>query len=260
VGCSVVTAQPTPTAAALGLPPTSGGDYTRGPANAPATLLAYCDFQSATCQAYAQILDQLQAAHPDDLRVVFRPVPALNYLKQLDKTQASVEAALAAGDAGKFWEMRSRLIEKYAEWSALSVAQFREWAAGQAKDLGLDEADFRAAMESPELAARARASYDTAAQLNISIPIAFVNGNLQGRTGLSYAGLDSTVGLIALGSRQFKTCPPFSIDPARQRARGGSMATHSTASFRASWHRPAIQAALAPAALATTSPTKSART
>jgi cyclophilin family peptidyl-prolyl cis-trans isomerase len=216
IGCSVVNAQPTATAAALGLPAITGSDYTRGPAGAVATLLAYCDFQSATCQAYAQILDQLEAAHASDLRVVFRPVPAMNYIKQLDKTQISVQAALAAGDAGKFWEMRDRLTTKYSDWSALSVSQFKDWAAEQAAEIGMDAKSFQAAMESPEMAARAQASYDSAAQLNLSIPIAFVNGSLQGRTGLSYEGLDSTIGLISLGSRQFKTCPPFSIDASKQ--------------------------------------------
>ena len=216
VGCSVVKTRPTPTAAALGLPAIGGSDYTRGPADAAATLLAYCDFQSATCEAYGKILDQLQAAHPDDLRVVFRPVPALNYISQLDKTQVSTEAALAAGDAGKFWEMRQRLTDKYADWSGLSVAQFKDWAVTQATEIGMDGAAFRTALDSPALAARAKASYDSAVHLNLSIPIAFINGSLQGRTGLTYEGLDSTIGLNALGARQFTTCPPFSIDPTKQ--------------------------------------------
>ncbi len=216
LGCGTVSAEPTATAPALGLPAVTGNDYTRGPAGAAATLLAYCDFQSATCQAYAQILDQLRAAHPNDLRIVFRPVPAINYIKQLDKTQVSVQAALAAGDAGKFWEMWDVLTAKYSEWSALSISEFKSWATKQAGELGLDAATFEGAMDSPEMATRAKSLYDAAAQLNLSIPIAFVNGRLQSRTGLSYDGLDATIGLIALGSRQFKTCPPFSIDPAKQ--------------------------------------------
>ncbi len=216
VGCSVVNAQPTATAAPEILPAVTAGDFERGPQAAAATLLAYCDFQSASCQAYAKILDQLQANRPNDLRVVFRPVPALNYISQLDKTQVSVQAALAAGDEGKFWEMRARLTDKYADWSTLSVAQFKDWAAKQASEIGMDPAKFAGAMDSPEMAARAKAAYEAAAALNLSIPIAFINGTLQGRAALSYEGLDSTIGLIALGMRQFKTCPPFNIDPARQ--------------------------------------------
>lgn len=214
--CNIVTSAPTPTAAALGLPAITGADYARGPEKAAATLLAYCDFQSATCQAYGKILDQLRAAHPNDLRIVFRPVPAMNYIAQLDKTQVSVQAALAAADAGKFWEMRDLLVEKYSEWSGLSVAQFKTWSVQQATAIGLDGASFQAAMDSPQMATRAKSLYDAAAQLNLSIPIAFINGRLQSRTGLSYDGLDSTIGLIALGSRQFTTCPPFSIDPSKQ--------------------------------------------
>jgi cyclophilin family peptidyl-prolyl cis-trans isomerase len=39
-----------------------------------------------------------------------------------------------------------------------------------------------------------------------------VNGRLQARAALSYSGLESTVGLILLAERQYRTCPPFEID------------------------------------------------
>jgi len=42
----------------------------------------------------------------------------------LDKSQISMEAALAAGDQGKFWEMRDLLHTKYNDWVKLTVNQF----------------------------------------------------------------------------------------------------------------------------------------
>ena len=58
---------------------------------------------------------------------------------------------------------------------------------------------------------------ETAAEFGISaIPTVFINGALQQRAALSYDGLDSTIGLVALGSRQFESCPPFQIDPTKQ--------------------------------------------
>jgi cyclophilin family peptidyl-prolyl cis-trans isomerase len=215
MGCSVVSAQPTAAPSGL-IPAITTSDVSRGPEKATVTLLAYCDFQSASCEAYARIIDQLLINHPNDLRVVFRPVPAINYIKQLDKTQLSVQAVLAAADQGKFWEMRDRLVAKYSAWSSLPVSQFEAWAVGQATDLGLDGAKFKAAMDSADTAASAKAMYDKASQLSLSIPIAFINGSLQPRAALSYDGLDSTIGLLALATKEFKTCPPFSIDPAKQ--------------------------------------------
>lgn len=215
MGCSVIQAQPTPAVSQL-IPAVTSSDYVRGPEAAPVTLIAYCDLQSPGCQGYAGILDALQASHPNDLRIVFRPVPALNYVKQLDKTQISVQAALAAGDQGKFWEMRDRLETNYATWVKLSVSEFQVWAVSQATELGLDGARFKSSMESADTAARAKSTYDKASQLNLSIPIAFVNGSLQPRAALSYQGLDSTVGLLSLAAKEFQACPPFSIDPAKQ--------------------------------------------
>src|SRR5512135_911683 len=139
MGCSVLSAQPTQ-AVSNAIPTVTSSDFTRGPATAAVTLLAYCDFQSAGCQAYAGILDQLQANHPNDLRMVFRPVPVMSYSQQLDKTQVSVQAALAAADQGTFWEMRDLLKDKYADWSKLSVAQFETWAVSNAADMGIDGA------------------------------------------------------------------------------------------------------------------------
>jgi cyclophilin family peptidyl-prolyl cis-trans isomerase len=128
-----------------------------------------------------------------------------------------VQAALAAGNHAKFWEMRDTLHAKYAEWTKLSASAFETWAAEQAVGLGLDRAQFAKDLTSPETAARAKSMYTDATTLGISaIPTVFVNGSLQPRAGLSYEGLDSTIGLLSLARRQFATCPPFDIDASRQ--------------------------------------------
>ena len=213
IGCTAITAEPTPNDSSA-LPSISSADYASGLENASVTMLLYCDFQSAQCQVFANVLDQLQKNHPNDLRVVFRPVPATGVL---DKSQISVQAALAAGDQGKFWEMRAILHTKYNDWIKLSNNQFESWVEDQASSLDLDSNKFKVDLKSPETAARVKSLYDAAIQLGISgIPTVFINGSLQLRPALSYDGLDSAISLIALGSREFKSCPPFSIDPSKQ--------------------------------------------
>jgi cyclophilin family peptidyl-prolyl cis-trans isomerase/protein-disulfide isomerase len=213
VGCSSITAKPTPNVSSV-LPPITSTDYIDGPENAPVTMLAYCDFQSAQCQIFSNVLDALQKNHPTDLRVVFRPVPATGLL---DKSQISVQAAVAAGNQNKFWEMRTLLHEKYNEWINLPVNQFESWSEKQAASLNLDGNKFRTDLKSPQTVARTKSFYDAAIQLGISgIPTVFINGGLQQRPALSYEGLDSTISLISLGTHEFNSCPPFSIDPTKQ--------------------------------------------
>ncbi len=220
-GCSTIETEPTPNISS-GLPSVTSADYVRGPDNAPVTMMTYCDFQSTGCQGFASIVDQLQKSHPNDLRVIFRPVfiPANGdsdpVIGPLDKSQISMEAALAAGDQGKFWEMRDLLHTKYNDWVKLTVNQFNSWIKSQVISIGLDAAKFVSDYQSSETAARAKSMEDTAFQLGIQIPIAFINGSLQPAAILDYNSLNDVVSMTALGARQFKTCPAFSIDIAKQ--------------------------------------------
>ena len=220
-GCSTVTAEPTANVSS-GLPPITSADYMRGSDNAAVTMITYCDFQSTGCQGFASIVDELQKSHPNDLRVVFRPVfiPANGsrdpVIGQLDKSQISDEAALAAGNQGKFWEMRDLLHSKYNDWANMSVEQFNSWIKSQAVSLGLDAAKFKADYQSADTEARAKSMHDSALQLGIQIPVAFINGSLQPAAILDYNSVNDVVSLIALGAKQFKSCPSFTLDTSKQ--------------------------------------------
>lgn len=226
VGCSAITAKPTPNVSSS-LPPVTSADYVNGPDNASVTMLLYCDFQSAQCEIFNRVLDELQKDHPNDLKVVLRPYPLpasmvstlpAGLKASLDKSQISAQAALAAGDQGKFWEMRNVLHAKYFEWVKLSNDQFKKWATDQAVSLGMDKDKFSQDLTGSKTAAQAQSLFDSATRLfgNFNIPTVFINGSLQPRAALSYEGLESTISLIALGAHEFNSCPPFNIDPSRQ--------------------------------------------
>lgn len=216
-GCSTIVAAPTP-GDWSGLPSVTAVDYSRGPASASATLLLYCDFQSAECELFNRVLDQLEKTHRQDLRVVFRPFPIpVSVVASLDKSELAASAALAAADQGRFWEMRDLLHARYLEWSTLSPGAFGKWIGLQAAGLALDKSRFESDFSSQATKARAQALYDAAMRIGISaVPTVFINGGLQSRAALSYAGLDSSVSLIALGARQYKSCPPFNVDSSRR--------------------------------------------
>ena len=59
--------------------------------------------------------------------------------------------------------------------------------------------------------------YETAKKLNIpAVPLILINGALQPSYVLDYQSVSDIVGLIALGQKQFRQCPPFSVDPKKQ--------------------------------------------
>jgi len=217
LGCTAIDASPTPGTASV-LRPDASDDFSRGSEDAPVTMLLYCDFQSAECEIFNRVLDQLMQSRAQDLRVIYRlfPVP-MSAMTSLDKSEISARAAIAAGKQDKFWEMRDLLHQRYGDWIQLSPAGFRAWIIGEAETAGLDEQRFTVDLESAETSALSSSAYESAVALGItSIPAVFMNGQLQERPALSHAGLESTIGLIALGTRQYRACPPFEIDPSRQ--------------------------------------------
>ena len=110
ISCSVINVEPTsaPSSASL-FPPVSEADFSFGPADAPVTLVEYCDFQSQGCSTMATVIGELMRNH-DDLRFVFRPLPLIGIM---DKSDKAVLAALAADEQDQFWVMYDLLFAKY---------------------------------------------------------------------------------------------------------------------------------------------------
>jgi len=210
--CAKVSVAPTPTANTASLfPLLSSADFSRGPANAPVTLIQYCDFQSQGCKAMADISAEL-IKNRSDLQVVFRPLPLIGVL---DKSEASVLAALAADEQGKFWEMHDLLFAKHNEWTSLTVSQFNAWVVKEAPAVGMDADQLAAAMKSAETADRLASLYEAARSMGIAaVPLLLING--EQFYLLDYQNISDTVGIIALGHRQFTDCPPFIIDASKQ--------------------------------------------
>lgn len=211
-GCSNISAEPTPVLGAGSIyPPVSGADFSLGPADAPVTLVAYCDFQSPGCKSVETVVTELLKNH-DDLRFVFRPLPLIGIL---DKSEQAIMAALAADEQGQFWVMYELLFAKYTEWTVLSPAKFNDWILKETAALGMDVNQLTAAINAPETKTRMMSMYDAAKQLNIAaVPLVLLNG--EQFYLLDYKNMNDTIGIIALGQKQFTTCPPFSIDVTKQ--------------------------------------------
>jgi cyclophilin family peptidyl-prolyl cis-trans isomerase len=109
------------------------------------------------------------------------------------------------------------LFQRNEEWSNLSAGDFKAWLNQQAIGLGLDGARFEAALTSPETATTAGSMFEAAQSAGLqSVPLVLINGKPEPLFAIDYPTLDSTISLIALGTRQFKSCPAFSLDASKQ--------------------------------------------
>jgi protein-disulfide isomerase len=145
-----------------------GNAPTRGPKNAPITVVLFSDFQCPFCSRVEPSIAELEKALPGKVRVAWKnyPLPFHNNAKP------AAEAALAANEQGKFWEMHEILFKNQ---QALSGADLEKYA----KEIGLDMAKFKAAIDSHKFAAQVEADTKQGSSLGVEgTPAAFVNGRL----------------------------------------------------------------------------------
>ncbi|HEY0097270.1 MAG TPA: thioredoxin domain-containing protein [Archangium sp.] len=140
----------------------------KGPDNAPITIVEFSDFQCPFCSRAMKAVDEVMAAYPNQIRLVFRHYP-LDFHKQAPK---AAEASLCANDQGKFWEYHDTL---FANQQALEVAQLKE----HAKKVGLDSARFDKCLDSGEKAGTVAADMADGQKVGVNgTPAFFINGIL----------------------------------------------------------------------------------
>ncbi len=140
-------------------------DPVRGPRAAKVTVVEFSDFQCPFCSRVAPTLEQLEKAYPKDLRLAWKHQP----LPFHQNAMPAAEAAEAAREQGKFWQMHDLMFRNQAE---LSPPKYEEWA----RQVGLDTARFKASIESH----RNKARIEQDSQLGNSVgasgtPTLFVN-------------------------------------------------------------------------------------
>ena len=140
----------------------------KGAAEPLVTIVEYSDFECPFCGAFAATLDELVAAYPDDVRVVFQQFP----LGMHPGAEPAARASIAAQAQGRFWAMHDRL---FAERHAGGSERLVELAI----ELGLDPDRFRADLEAEATAARVRSEQQKGREIGVrSTPNFFINGRL----------------------------------------------------------------------------------
>src|SRR4028119_1350107 len=92
-----------------------------GPARAPVTLVEYGDYQSADCAIANQAVKQLVSDFDQKIRFSFRHFP----LSQVNQyAMKAAEAAVAAAQEGKFWEMHDMLFTHRNQLGTISLKNY----------------------------------------------------------------------------------------------------------------------------------------
>lgn len=142
------------------------GFPSKGPANAPVTIVEFSDFQCPFCSRLVPTLDQVRAKYGDKVRLVFRQFP-LNFHQFAQKAS---EAALCAHDQGKFWEMHDAMFQNQ---QALAVDALKAKAA----ELGLNAETFNSCLDSNKHAEAVKADLQAGSQAGVTgTPAMFING------------------------------------------------------------------------------------
>jgi predicted DsbA family dithiol-disulfide isomerase len=146
-----------------------GDDPTRGPADAPITIVEFSDFQCPFCSRATATLKKLDAAYPGKIRVVYRDFP----LVQIHPNAArAAEAAACANEQGKFWPMHDAMFEHQDK---LGEADLKQSAAA----LGLDATAFNTCLESGRHTAQWKKDTTEGESYGVqSTPAFFINGRL----------------------------------------------------------------------------------
>ena len=109
----------------------------KGLSSAPVKIITFSDFQCPFCSRVLPLMKQIEEAYGSKVAVAFKQFP----LPMHDKAELAAEAALAANEQGKFWQMHDKLFANQSNLDRVSLESY-------AKDLGLDLEKFKAALDS----------------------------------------------------------------------------------------------------------------
>ena len=146
-----------------------GDNPSRGPLDAPVTIVEFSDFQCPFCSRATATLKKLDESFPGKIRIVYRDFP----LVQIHPNAArAAEAAACANDQGKFWAMHDVLFEHQDK---LGEADLKQSAVA----LGLDAAAFDQCLESGRHSAQWQKDTAEGQRYGVSsTPAFFINGRL----------------------------------------------------------------------------------
>ncbi len=145
----------------------AAGYPSRGPANAPVTIVLFSDFECPYCTSLNATLNKITAEMGPQVRLVYRNYP----LDQIHSNASkAAEASLCAAEQDKFWEMHDELFKDRAK---LQVEDLKQKAAA----IGLEATRFDSCLSPGKYADRIKADVEAGNAAGVaSTPTMFING------------------------------------------------------------------------------------
>jgi protein-disulfide isomerase len=143
------------------------GHPVAGPEDAPITIVEFSDFECPYCRQTQPVLDQIESAYGDRMRLVYRQFPLVDIHP---RAQKAAEASLCAHEQGAFWEMHDAMFEEPIE---LEVASLKF----KASTLDIDAASFGECLDSGKYAGRVNSDLKAGMAAGVTgTPTIYING------------------------------------------------------------------------------------
>jgi protein-disulfide isomerase len=152
------------------------GFPSRGPADAPVTIVEFSDFHCPFCRAVQPTLNTLLARYPGKLRLVYRHYPLDSLHPQARRAS---EASWCAAEQNRFWQFHDRIYANGPDASPETLQRL-------ANEAGVDAAKFTSCLSSGRAAASIEKDVEEGSRHGVTgTPGFFVNGrNLSGNQPL----------------------------------------------------------------------------
>jgi protein-disulfide isomerase len=147
--------------------PIADRDHLQGSIDAPIRLLEYGDFECPFCGEAYPLVKEVQQELGQRLCFAFRHFPMTTVHPH---AQHAAEAAEAAAEQGRFWEMHDILFENQDDLDDEDLAQYAE-------TLGLDAQRLLAEVQSGAYRPRVREDFRSGVRSGVNgTPTFFING------------------------------------------------------------------------------------
>jgi len=147
----------------------TAGRPSKGPANAPVTIVEFSDFECPFCRALFPTLQRIESDYNDKLRVIYLQFPLASMHTHARK---AAEASLCAYEQDKFWQFHDAMFN---DQQHLAVEDLKR----KAEILSLDMKAFNTCLDSEKYLAEIQSDMEEGVRVGISgTPAMFINGRL----------------------------------------------------------------------------------
>jgi len=138
----------------------------KGPASAPVTIVEFSDYQCPFCIQAEKTVDEVLAAYPGKIKLVYRDFP----LPMHPLAPKAAEASHCAEGQGKYWEMHDKM---FAAQGKLEVPELKKYA----REVGVDGDKFDKCLDGGDMAKVVNEHHQAGEKLGINgTPAFFING------------------------------------------------------------------------------------